>query len=175
MITPERVRTDLRCAGSVKRYHTWPTITTQTVADHTFHVMRIFYECFPGHVGAVTMHHILYHDMAEIKTGDLPYPIKRDNPTLKAELDVIDNEWYCEMNIVMPRLSVDEKRCVKMADMLEMMEFAVHEMCLGNKFAEPIWIRLLDWYASDEQSETRNDLTDMFVKELAVKIEEMET
>lgn len=173
MITPHRVRHDLRCAGSVKRYHTWPTISQQTVADHTFHVLRIFRECYPGHLATMrVVDEILYHDMAEITTGDLPYPVKRENRELGRQVKMVEDEWFMEMGIEHNRLNEDERHCLKMCDMLEMAEFAVHEMCLGNTYALPVYSRIMDWYLESGR-QVRNDQTDEFVNNLCRKVGEM--
>ena len=129
----------MRVAGSVERYHTWPTTTRQTVADHTWHVLRIYIQLFGAPDPDVTCA-IMFHDApAELKTGDLPFPIKSANPTLKAEIDKLESEYLESMGISTPDLTEEEWASIKICDLLEMHEYAYHEICMGNKYAEPVY------------------------------------
>lgn len=138
-----------RIAGSVTRWHTWPTITTQTVADHTYHVMRIYHELFAGHMEFewidTIVAHILMHDMGEQKVGDLPYPIKKNDPIL-AERVAIQEDEALGIQEWPPhgKIGEDEKTAIKICDLLEMAEFARHEVSLGNTYAGPVFVRVTD-------------------------------
>lgn len=140
MINRDSVILNPRCAGSVLRYHTWPTIQKQTVADHTFHVLRIYSEVWPEDLleypGLVF--HVLRHDMSEVATGDIPFPVKRDNPALKQEMDRLENNHAAAMGWSEEDLPVRVKMRVKLCDLCEMYEFGRHELLLGNRFAQPI-------------------------------------
>lgn len=143
-MTPDSVRYNLRCAGNVTRYHTWPTITKQTIADHTFHVLRLLRQLYPEIVGVNVIDYVIWHDLAEISTGDLPYPIKKDNPKLAELIKQIESDWYARFS--MDDLAVDEEdiHAVKICDLVEMAEFAMHEFRLGNCFAAPIYKRVAE-------------------------------
>lgn len=141
MMDREHVRLNRRCAGNVIRYHTWPTHIKQTIADHTFHVLRIYYELWPEDFQDPTirlMHYILYHDFAEIATGDIPYPVKMQNPELKIIMNKLEYQQLYDMNIDNIELPEIQKTRVKLCDLAEMYEFAHHERKLGNSMAEPI-------------------------------------
>lgn len=135
-----KVMTSARVAGGVVRYHTWPTILNQTVADHTWHVMRIWWTLFgpmPPHVST----YLLWHDAGELFTGDLPFPIKSQNQHLKGQLDFLEEEGLLRIGGPMrpvKELSPAEKSRTKVCDLIEMMEYGRHEMTLGNRFAQPI-------------------------------------
>ena len=86
MVTRDQVRTSTRMGGMVKRYPTWPTTQQQTVGEHSWQVMRIYLRLWGGLPENVARY-ILWHDVAEVYTGDLPFPLKRDNPVLKQEMD----------------------------------------------------------------------------------------
>lgn len=128
----------LRNAGHVKRWHTTVTLRQQTVAEHTWQVMRIWFELYgpPSKDVAIT---ILLHDVAEIITGDLPHVVKRDNPRLKAELTRVEGlNQYRMFSHKLPKLSDGNRLRVKLCDLLEMAEFALEEINLGNKGAQAI-------------------------------------
>jgi 5'-deoxynucleotidase YfbR-like HD superfamily hydrolase len=130
------VRLDTRLAGQLKRYHTWPIIGQQTIGEHCWQILRIYLAV----VDTIDPHmicHIMYHDAGEHFTGDLPYPIKRDNPILKEELDRLQNQsiaaqmqyWGCFRQIV---LSDYDKAFFKQMELIEMAEFGMDQVNLGN-------------------------------------------
>lgn len=126
-------------AGNVKRYHTWPTIQTQNNADHTWNVMRIYWVIF-GNLPDVVSTHLIWHDVGELVSGDVPHPIKRDNPELGLVHRRLEDEAV--LSIAGPRAMVslpsDYVRMCKLCDLIEMYEFATVEKNLGNKYAEPV-------------------------------------
>lgn len=133
------VRFNSRCAGNVLRYHTWPTIQKQTVADHTFHVLRIYHEVWPNDIDQDVMSHILYHDMSEIATGDIPFPVKKKNSDLKKIMDRLEAEQAEAMGWDTGHEFDDKIRIrIKLCDLCEMYEFAVHERRLGNTLAREV-------------------------------------
>jgi 5'-deoxynucleotidase YfbR-like HD superfamily hydrolase len=127
-----------RLAGQVLRYHTWPVHRQQSVGEHTWQVMRIYYHIW-GPLPSATTTAILWHDAGELATGDPPFPFKAKNPSLKSIIDSCEEEAVENMG-GNPRvaLSVQEKRRVKTCDLLEMVEYGLHEYHLGNAFALPI-------------------------------------
>jgi 5'-deoxynucleotidase YfbR-like HD superfamily hydrolase len=141
----DSVTGSLRHAGGVERYHTWPTIRKQTVADHTYHVLRIYYEIFGPPSPEVTTY-VLFHDSPEVKYGDPPFPAKRDNPELKRVYTALENQYYDEMFGFDHSALVDDEeiRRVKICDLLEMWEFGCVELRMGNQYARPIIERTLD-------------------------------
>ena len=137
---PKDIAVNPRLAGLVKRYHTWPVLTIQSVAEHSWQVYRIYYELFGG-VPALVAHYIMTHDMGELVTGDPPYPVKADHPQLKKVYDLKEAIAINEMDHCLVRLPQKEVPRVKLCHMLEMMEFGLHEMTLGNRYATPIFRR----------------------------------
>lgn len=135
-----QVLTNPRMAGGVKRYHTWPTHQVQTVADHTWQVMRIYWTVFgpmPPHISTA----ILWHDCGELVSGDPPYPVKLLNPVLKHEMDRIEGDAVKNMGgpkVGFGELSVRERIRIKACDLVEMLEFGMEELRLGSQYASPI-------------------------------------
>jgi hypothetical protein len=126
-----------RFAGDVVRYHTWPTITQQTVADHSWNVLRIWWQLFgepPIHI----VQYIMFHDCGELVTGDLPFPFKARNPSIGEALAIAEELALEGMGLYIPELTRVEKEQVKVCDLAEMHEFGIKERMMGNKYAEPI-------------------------------------
>ncbi len=142
-MTPDDITTSARLAGLVKRYHTWPVLTTQSVGEHSWQVFRIYYELF-GEVPTETAHHIMFHDCGELVTGDPPYPIKANNPPLKAVCDVLESIAMEQMGLAIYELEGEEILRVKICHMIEMAEFGLHEVTLGNEYGRPIYDRCRD-------------------------------
>lgn len=136
--TRNAVCKDSRMAGLVRRYHTWPVHHTQTVAEHTWQVMRLWCETF-GNPRSEVWYYLLIHDLGEVTTGDLPYPIKLNNPKLKAEMDRLELDALNNMGFPDPRrvLTEEEYAQFKFCDLLECAEYAQREVRMGNRFCEP--------------------------------------
>jgi 5'-deoxynucleotidase YfbR-like HD superfamily hydrolase len=130
---------DPRRAGCLVRYHTWPCIRKQSVAEHSWNVARILLAIWP-HAPRHMIVHALMHDVGEVAVGDMPYPIKARDPELKAKIDAAEDSAYLAMSIpwgLQPpaRLSPEEQAVFKLADLGEMLEWSYDEVLLGNQFA----------------------------------------
>ncbi len=153
MTSDEAIRFDTRLAGNVVRYHTWPTIQNQTIATHTWNLLRIYFS-IADQIEITIVYHIIFHDVGEITTGDLPYPIKAENPFLKEQLDIIENvailkqmeHWRSFKQVY---LDDSDKKLVKQIELMEMAEFGMEEVCLGNSHGFVVADRCLkalyDW------------------------------
>jgi 5'-deoxynucleotidase YfbR-like HD superfamily hydrolase len=139
---------DLRMAGRVLRYHTWPHIRPTTNAEHSWNVARIIMSIVPNpHMSNVLVKYAIIHDCAEITTGDLPYPIKKNNPVLDEEIKRIETdalsalvaEWALPGSIYnKDQLTITEKWAFKLAEFIEMWEWGLEEQLLGNTFAKKV-------------------------------------
>lgn len=134
-----QVRDDGRLAGRVLRYHTWPHIKEQSVAEHSWQLLRILCLIWPE-VPAHVMKYVVDHDCGELTTGDAPFPVKRDNPVLAKEMNRVEQEGL-ELQIEAgflahsPLISEMERWAVKLAEFIEMWEWALEEQMMGNRFA----------------------------------------
>lgn len=129
----------LRQAGRIQRYHTRSTIQTQTIAEHTWNVLRIWVELYGPPDPNVTVA-IMFHDVGEARTGDLPHTVKRDHPELKEPLKEIERmhlrnlvEQHCRLGAdTLMHVNNWDMMCIKMCELIEMAEFARDEYDLGN-------------------------------------------
>ena len=139
-MTRDDILANPRFGGAVQRYHTWPTLNTQTNADHTWNTMIIWWQVF-GSLSPEESTFLLWHDVGELQLGDLPFPVKSDHPALKEQCDVIEAGCLVGMlghNPLKGLSTAEIKLKAKCCDLLEMYEFGVIEMAQGNRFAEPI-------------------------------------
>lgn len=139
----EDITTSSRLAGQVCRYHTWPTLQEQSNAEHSWQVARV-YEALFGPPSAAVEQRIRWHDAGEIVTGDLPFPVKSKNPTIKTVVDTMERQAVVDFGVELAEVSNEEKHRVKLCDLIEMWEFGTVELALGNRFAQPIVDRTKD-------------------------------
>lgn len=140
------IRQDPRLAGRVIRYHTWPHIKQQSVGEHSWQVARILMTVWPAHSREM-LQYALMHDMGEVKTGDVPYPFKADHPNVAVEFDQAEAEAIEDMQKVfgcpvLPTLSDFELTIIKICDYIDMWEWGLEEINLGNRFAEAVCVRM---------------------------------
>lgn len=128
-----------RFAGRVERYHTWPVLKGQNTGEHTWQVMRIWWQVF-GPLTSEESTAVIWHDGGELYTGDLPGMVKADEPSLKPLLDRIEKRAVEAMSG--PPFSFDPlertKLRLKACDLLDVLEFGLTETLQGNRLAEPI-------------------------------------
>lgn len=130
---------DPRRAGLVLRYHTYPTLQQQSVAEHTWQVIRVLWAIWPD-VPRCVIQHAMIHDCGELAIGDLPYPSKGLwSEAGKKELDRLEKGAILDMCIPWclpspPQLKPEEYAIFKLAEYIEMYEFAWNEINLGNKY-----------------------------------------
>jgi 5'-deoxynucleotidase YfbR-like HD superfamily hydrolase len=133
------IRDDPRMAACVDRYHTWPHIRPQSVGEHSFQIQRILLAIWPECPREVLVHAIV-HDLGEVGTGDAPYPVKAENPVLKREMDRIEDQTVLRMclpwGVPAPKpLPEAQQQIFKLAEFIEMYEWAAQELMMGNQFA----------------------------------------
>lgn len=142
------IDSDPRLAGEVIRFHCRPHIRTQSVGEHSWQVARILL-CItaPAHWSALLVHSVT-HDMGEIATGDVPYPVKAENPILGDLFHELEAEGYKRMayDWNLPKavpLSPTHRWMFKLAEFIEMWEWGLEENKKGNQFAAPVAIRCI--------------------------------
>ena len=137
----------IRTGGKVKRWHTVTTIQQQTVAEHSWGVAMICRKLWPE--DKVLMEAALCHDLGEGLTGDVPWPVKQANFVFKKHLDEIEGDEQERLGCSV-LLTSQQKSRLKVADMLEMICFAVEEIELGNKNMQEVFNRYMT--TTDEQA-----------------------
>ncbi len=138
----EQINRTSRFAGQVERYHTWPVHRKQSVGEHTWQVMRIWWMIW-GPLSSGESTYLIWHDAGELLTGDLPFPMKANNLELKLTFDAYEAEaveamggpLWADYKVLGTTLY---RQRSKICDLLEMWEFGLVEQGMGNRYAEPI-------------------------------------
>jgi 5'-deoxynucleotidase YfbR-like HD superfamily hydrolase len=133
----DRLRT-LRESGEVVRTHTFLTHRNQTIAEHVYGSLIIAMELCasvlaPRDEQARVAFTLLYHDAPERDTGDVPAPVKRDNPDIKAALDALEQRFYDRLNIGLPDLTERAQAIVHASDTLDLAFTCLREKQMGNR------------------------------------------
>lgn len=133
-------------ASLVERYHTWPTHQRETVGQHSHGVAMLYERLFPPDLNSAdeTREHVcavrwvLEHDLAELWTGDPPFPVKVRYPDLKRAMEKPEMDAEAALKIGRPPLRTVTYRRIKVCDLLQMHLFGHHDVRLGNTYAIPI-------------------------------------
>lgn len=131
-----------RFGGSVDRYSSWPTSASQTNADHTWNVIRIYIQIF-GELNHEELVAIMYHDVGEVQSGDIPFPTKMLNPALKVAHDTVDDMAYVAITDGEKYSEIFFNWKSKICDLMEMCEFGLVDLARGNMYGRRIYLRTL--------------------------------
>ena len=126
----------------IQRYNTMPRIKNESVAEHSFFVASIvvkLYEAYDFNLGKALLMAVT-HDWAESWLGDTVNVVKADFPgignSISAAEDhimiknfdgIVYENWHEHNELI----SVEAK-IVKYADVLQVLQYANHEVSLGN-------------------------------------------
>jgi len=141
-MTTDYVTDYLRHAGTVLRYHAWPTIQVQTIGEHCWQVALIYEHIF-GTLSSPVEKFIRMHDVTELVMGDIPFPTKRNNPDLKAAFNAAEEKVLVQLGVEMPVIEPVDAIRIKVCDLLEMTAFGMIDRELGSMLAVPIILRTM--------------------------------
>lgn len=168
--TDKDILTNSRYAGLVRRYHAWAMINTQTIAEHSWQMWRVYRTIWETPSAAVS-ELIMCHDAGEIGTGDVPLYAKRDIPLLKQRMDIAEKRIRGD-NGMEPKLvcSPREQWRVKATDLIEGLEYCLQEYHMGNSLAIPAHrnyiLALLGHLSKPEANETDRVMVRAYVHRL---------
>lgn len=140
------IESDPRHGLQVRRYHTWRVLQTQTTGEHSAQIMRIMLTVWPDVPRHMLVHAVL-HDIGEM-AGDLPYPVKRNDPELKERMTRAELRVHKKMSekFMLPGpvcLTEQENYFFKFCEYLEMWEHCLQERNMGNRYATVMSTRML--------------------------------
>lgn len=127
----------------IKRYSVVPRIKDESIAEHSFFVSSIvvkLHEIYEFDLGtALTMATV--HDWTESYTDDITTLTKNAYPQIRAAVEEVENiiakkEFSPEVYALWFRYKEQhciESRIVKLADTIQVMQYAANEIALGNK------------------------------------------
>ena len=115
-------------ASHTRRFHNGTTIKEQTVGQHTMNMLIIADTLYDGNPPAPLIRSIIYHDMHEAITGDIPWPMKRINLNVEREIRLVEKDINTNH-----QWDVPDHPMLGPIDMLEFFSFICRERALGNK------------------------------------------
>ena len=122
----------LSLSGMVERYHNIPTITRDTVGEHTYGVMWMVVELSrPALPSRELLVAALAHDTPEVNWGDITAPTKRILG-IRGAYGKLEDETYRALEIDV-LLGEQEMRTLKIADCMDAMLHCCYERALGNQ------------------------------------------
>lgn len=178
---------DPRAIGEALRYSTWKVIHKQNIGEHTWQVIRILLTVWPSAPRHVVVYGLI-HDMGEM-SGDIQYPFKHLFPELRAGSEKAENHVrdMQRKGLGAPEvrhpLSPFEHAVFKACDNLEMWEYALREINMGNRYALIIRNRMMKAVSGNlsmiaQMSEThqykQNEGMEASIQKYMVKRQQME-
>jgi 5'-deoxynucleotidase YfbR-like HD superfamily hydrolase len=129
--------------GHVVRYHTRPELADgQNVAAHTWRAMVILQTLWPE-VSKNCLIHMLYHDVAEAETGDMPATTKWKYEDLALLMNKVEREYEQSIGVGLAdwEITETEKALCNIADKLELVLHCTRMMQQGNMLAKDVFMK----------------------------------
>ena len=122
-------------AGQVKRMHTVPTLGNHSIAEHVYGSLVLAYElCALNKIdSAPVVRALLYHDAAEVMTGDVPAPVKRKFPKVKEAFEEMEKFFDGNVGLDASPPTEFEYAVIKACDTLDLMFNVLREFRFGNR------------------------------------------
>ncbi len=123
---------DIRAGGRVTRWHTLPILGQQTVAEHTFHVLTLLSQLHANPSTAL-IQALLFHDVPEFQTGDLPHAPFTD-AALDEALARVERQVAQRLALPVYGNLVDmDQRWFRFLDSLECVFFCLDQATFGHR------------------------------------------
>lgn len=151
-ITIKQVRA-AREGGNVRRCHTVPHHGEYTVGKHSYDAANLLLFLNPD-ASVNLIKAVLWHDLGERWTGDVPYPAVRRDAEFAAAYRRLEKEGMERHGIKMPELTQDETNWLSCVDKLELLLWAYDQTALGNKMVCE-YITVLNKWFEDAEAENR--------------------
>lgn len=131
--------------ANTRRYHTVPTLLTETVGHHSHGVALICHLLMSNRdYNPQVMYAALLHDLAEHHTGDVPSPSKREFG-IAEQFNVLEERLLRGAGLPMPALSAEDQRVLKLADIAQGALFCIQEMQMGNSRMQVVFDRYISY------------------------------
>lgn len=147
--------TSLRYAGGCLRWHTLPIHGTQSVAEHSGQAVSLMLMLHPS-PSVDLIKAMMWHDTSERHAGDVPAPVRRDNPAFAEHYEKVETNFMQDTHPVaytaMCRLSDNDRAWLKAVDVLELVMFCGDQRLLGNQHAHVVEKRAIEWLVKSEST-----------------------
>jgi 5'-deoxynucleotidase YfbR-like HD superfamily hydrolase len=131
----------LREAGQIQRVHTVPSHGSYSNAEHVAQMMNLLFELYPGDPPMELVKAVLYHDVAERWTGDIPGPMKYVSERLDDECTIAEIKCLNALCIDLD-ISENDSTWLRAIDKIELWLWAQDQLALGNQNASEIYLTL---------------------------------
>lgn len=137
----------VREGGMVQRVHTVPHHGTYSNAEHTYNALSLLFVLYPGTPSMNLIKALLWHDVAERWTGDIPGPMKYSIPELSKMIEDTEEACFEEMGVSI-KLTSEENKWLKAIDKIELWLWSADQIAMGNQNAVEIQLTLYDLFMS---------------------------
>lgn len=144
-------------SGMVERYHVVPTISRDTVGEHSFGVAWLCGALAGGKPRAELLMAAILHDVTELTTGDTPSNIKRQLG-VSAKFAEIDKAMLERLSIQIPELTEEEQNILSIADGMDGLLHCCYERALGNRVIETVYERYVNYVKGYKLDNRAQDL-----------------
>ena len=128
----------LRAAGAVRRCHTIRyMIGSYDVAQHSWNATSLLLQLHPD-PSVKLIKAMMWHDAAERWMGDLPSPVKRTYPLIRASYEQAENDVLETLGVPID-LNEEDAQWLRAIDALEFYLWTLDQKFAGNGFAENCW------------------------------------
>lgn len=149
-MNPEELVRCLREAGAVERCHTLPHCGSYTVGQHSFDALSLLLVLHPAPSVAL-IKAVLWHDVAERWTGDVPAIAKWADPELAELLEASEERILRKLGVQPPReLPVEDCMWLDAVDKLELWLWAKGQLRMGNQNGATVIKNLSPWFEQNE-------------------------
>lgn len=131
---------------NIIRYNVRTKIKEETVSDHTcfvsIFVLKILSQLKikDEKLFRETITLAILHDLPESKTSDIPWDIKKENPSLKLMMSELEDEYYRlywkDYKDTLDNKSELSMAILKLADVYSVYQYCLNEINLGNNTKE---------------------------------------
>lgn len=125
----------IREGGQVKRAHTMDYTGPYNVGMHSYNALSLLLLLYPGEPRLPLVKAILWHDLPERWTGDIPSPAKWCSPELKQLLDQLENRILEKLGLstLFKDTTSEEHDWLNAVDLLELFMWGKDQEAIGNR------------------------------------------
>lgn len=136
----------IREGGQTQRCHTLPHSGEYNVATHSYNALSLLFLLYPGEPSQGLVKAVLWHDVPERWTGDVPAPAKWASPVLKNILDSLEDRIFEKLELlnIFTELSEEEQNWLTAVDLLELYIWGKEQEALGNQSAKELNKRVIE-------------------------------
>jgi hypothetical protein len=151
-MTPVQKALAIREGGNTIRCHTQQYIGSYNVAMHSFNALSLLLLLYPGTVRSELVRAVLWHDVPERWTGDIPAPAKWASMSLKEVLVELEQKVLDRLGLSdLFNLTEQEHKWLWSVDLLELYMWGKDQVALGNNTVQGLLNRVEDLFIKSQE------------------------